>query len=132
MRSDRGLDRLVNFSDAVVAIAATLLVLPLVDTASTIGSQHVGTLLAHNWRQIFSFVLSFAVICRFWVVHHGMYEYVQTYSSRLVWMNCFWLLTIVFLPFPTQLVGSAAHDDRALLPPPTRGCRWFPRSWRLR
>ena len=45
MPSSRGLDRLVTFADAVVAIAITLLVLPLVDIAGNVGDVPVGSLL---------------------------------------------------------------------------------------
>jgi uncharacterized membrane protein len=66
METQRGFDRLVDLSDVVVAIAATLLVLPLVDIAGEIDKGDLGSLFVDHWQQLFAFVLSFAVICRFW------------------------------------------------------------------
>src|SRR5215475_14752937 len=102
----RNAERLIMFSDAVVAIAATLLILPLVDTAGAIGGRSVGQLLSDDWHELFAFGLSFVVIYRFWLLHHDIYRYVVRYSAALAWMNGLWLLSIVFLPFPTELLGS--------------------------
>ncbi len=71
-RTPRGFSRMVNFCDAVVAIAITLLILPLVDTASSIGTMSVGDLFTENAYRLFVFVLSFAVIGNVWFIHHQM------------------------------------------------------------
>lgn len=110
MRTERGLGRLVGFSDGVVAIAITLLVLPLV-TAATEVTTDAWTFLVANAYQLFVFVLSFAVIGRFWIVHHQTYENVIGYRPAMLWATLFWLLTIVFLPFPTQLLASSDHQS---------------------
>ncbi|MFB2596247.1 TMEM175 family protein [Herbiconiux sp. P17] len=111
MHTERGFDRLVNFSDAVVAIAITLLILPLVDTATELNDKTVSELLADNWLKLLVFVISFAVIGRFWLAHHRMYENIVGYNKGLLWVNLFWLLTIVFLPFPTELIASSGGGD---------------------
>jgi uncharacterized membrane protein len=111
MAAQRGFDRLVNLSDAVVAIAATLLVLPLVDSASEISGSTVGELLADHWEELLAFGLSFAVICRFWLVHHSMFTRVTGFTPALVWVNFLWLLSIAFLPFPTELVSFAGESS---------------------
>ena len=111
MAAQRGFDRLVNLSDAVVAIAATLLVLPLVDSASEIADSGVGQLLADHWEELLAFGLSFIVICRFWLVHHTMFTRVTGFTPALVWVNFLWLLSIAFLPFPTELVSFAGEDS---------------------
>jgi uncharacterized membrane protein len=103
---ERGLGRLIGFSDAIVAIAATLLVLPLADAAAAIGDRTVSELLADNRQAIITFALSFVVILRFWLVHHSMYEHVVDYTTALVLVNSVWLLCIVFIPFPTELIGK--------------------------
>jgi uncharacterized membrane protein len=105
---ERGLGRLVSFSDAIVAIAATLLVLPLADAAAGIGGRSVSKLLSDNSHAIFAFALSFAVILRFWLVHHRMYEHVVDYSHALLLTNSVWLFCIVAIPFPTELIGRDA------------------------
>ncbi|MDX3661063.1 TMEM175 family protein [Streptomyces sp. ID05-26A] len=103
-------DRLVLFTDAVVAIAITLLVLPLVEITSDTGSEPASELVAHHWPQIFSFLLSFVVIAHLWFTHHRLFENVKQYSGPLVVLNMAWLLTIVVLPFPTELVGRPGVD----------------------
>lgn len=101
-------ERLVFFTDAVVAIALTLLVLPLTDLVPELVVEHRPAVEAvtANWSKIFSFVLSFAVIGRFWSVHHAIFEHVRRYSTALVYVNFLWLLTIALLPFPTELIGA--------------------------
>jgi uncharacterized membrane protein len=106
MAHERGFDRLVNFSDAIVAIAATLLILPLVDKASAIGSTPIPQFLAENSIAFIVFVLSFVVIGRFWLAHHRFFEHLRSFSRGLMLFNLLWLLGIVFLPFPTELIVS--------------------------
>jgi len=111
MRTTRGLERLVFFSDAVVAIAITLLVLPLVETVPDFEGD-IGVFLLSHLNQLLAFALSFAVIGNFWVVHHRIYEKADGYSAGLLRANLLWLASIVFLPFPTALVASQGIDDR--------------------
>ena len=111
MRTVHGYSRLVGFSDGVVAIAITLLILPLVESASDFHGD-VGGFLAAHVTQLLIFLLSFAVIGNFWTVHHQMWEQVTSYTRGLLWANLLWLLSIVFLPFPTELLASS-NNDRA-------------------
>ena len=110
MEAQRGFDRLVNLSDAVVAIAATLLVLPLVDIAGEIDTSNLGSLFSNHWNELLAFVLSFAVICRFWLIHHGLFNNLIGFSRPLLWANFVWIGSIAFLPFPTELVSFAGVD----------------------
>lgn len=105
--SEHGFHRLVGFSDAVVAIAITLLILPLVDAAGSIGTTGLGTFLSNNSTKLWAFALSFAVIGSFWWGQHRVFVQVKAYSTVMVWAIFVWLFSIVFLPFPTELLGSA-------------------------
>ncbi len=109
MRSEHGLRRLINFSDAVVAIAITLLILPLVDAASGIGQTDINQFLRSHWPGLTAFLLSFAVIGSFWWGQHHLFERVRGYNSVLVAGMFVWVLAIVFLPFPTELLQSTQH-----------------------
>ncbi|MGA1836386.1 TMEM175 family protein [Herbiconiux sp. 11R-BC] len=111
MHTERGFDRLVNFSDAVVAIAITLLILPLVETVTSLGDGTVEELISEDWSKFLVFVISFAVIGRFWMAHHAMYERVVGYNVPLLWVNLLWLLSIVFLPFPTELIAATSYES---------------------
>ncbi|NNC12452.1 DUF1211 domain-containing protein [Planctomonas sp. JC2975] len=107
MRTERGLDRLVFFTDAVSAIAITLLILPLVDSAAAAaGHLSASQFIAANLNQLFGFVLSFAVIARLWAAHHSMFEHVSSYDRSLFVLSLFWALTIVFLPLPTEMLSQ--------------------------
>lgn len=109
-RTSRGLDRLVNFSDATVAIAITLLILPLVDLATELGTHPLGELIVGHSDSLISFFITFAVIGRFWSLHHRVFEYARSYSPSLVWMNLLWLCSIVFLPFAANLLAISIHE----------------------
>jgi uncharacterized membrane protein len=108
-RTQRGFDRLVFFSDAVVAIAITLLILPLVDSVTR--SEEIGHLLHSNSDHFLAFLISFAVIARFWIVHHSLFERIDKYNSLLMTANMFWLASIVFLPYPTELLSVRGTDE---------------------
>lgn len=105
-------DRLVFFTDAVVAIAITLLVLPLVNVvpvAAQNGQSAIEVITDHQ-PEVFGFLLSFAVITRLWFVHHDFFRHVRAYSRPLMMCNVGWLLTIIVLPFPTEMVGVYGDD----------------------
>jgi uncharacterized membrane protein len=112
MRAHNAPERLVAFTDAVVAIAITLLVLPLVDVVPAVVSRREESVqvITDHTQQIFSFVLSFAVIARLWLVHHRFFAQVRSHTPALVLWNLCWLLTIVVLPFPTEMVGAFGND----------------------
>lgn len=104
--------RLKAFVDAVVAIAMTLLILPLLDSigdAATTGLS-TGEWLREDGSSLFAFVLSFAVIASFWVNHHQLFARVERVTSGLLWITILWMLTIVWLPVATALVGQLEAD----------------------
>lgn len=111
-RAERSPERLVFFSDAVVAIAVTLLILPLADAVPEAVAKHTDSveLITENWWKIFSFLLSFFVITRLWRVHHRLFEDVKAIAPGLMETNAIWLLAIVVLPFPTEMVSGYGND----------------------
>ncbi len=109
-RTERGLERLVFFTDAVAAIAITLLALPLVDVFSDVplAAAHphaLGSIIGEHWLQFVLFVLTFLVIGRLWFAHHQLFEHVERYTTRLVALDLLWALTIVALPIPSAAVA---------------------------
>lgn len=112
MHSDRGFDRFITFLDAVVAIAITLLVLPLVDVLGGHLPHDVAGVFTENGDRFFAFLLSFAVIARLWLAHHRIVERVGAYDGAFLFANFGWALTIVFLPFATQLIAEFPATDR--------------------
>jgi len=115
VRTDRGLDRLITFVDAVVAIAITLLVLPLVEVLGRPAREmDLAAVLAEDAAQFGAFLLSFVVIARLWLAHHRLVEHVGAYDSTFVVVNLGWVLTIVVLPFATQVLAVYGTDRLAI------------------
>lgn len=95
-------ERLVFFSDAVFAIAITLLIieikvpslhgLPVSDDSFL----HAFSLLLPN---LVGFALSFFIIGLYWSLHHRMFGYVTDYNGKLIWLNLLFLFSIVLMPF---------------------------------
>lgn len=100
-------ERMVAFTDAAVAIALTLLVLPLVDIVPEVArsGEPASAVITHNLAAIGSFLLSFAVISRFWTAHHRLFGFEHRLTPRLVQLNLLWVLTIAVLPFPTEMIS---------------------------
>jgi len=104
----RDLDRLLTFVDAIVAIAITLLVLPLVELAPELeDGGRVADLLRDHSDQLWAFALSFYVIARIWISQHHAVAPLLAGSARLTGLLLVWTFTIVVLPFPTSLVAAA-------------------------
>jgi uncharacterized membrane protein len=115
VRTDRGLDRLITFVDAVVAIAITLLVLPLVEVLRRPArDMDLAAVLAEDAAQFGAFLLSFVVIARLWLAHHRLVERVGAYDSAFVLVNLGWVLTVVLLPFATQVLAVYGTDRPAI------------------
>jgi hypothetical protein len=83
MHTKQGLERLVFFSDAVAAIAITLIILPLVDSARNLGSASVASFLADNLDDLAAAALSFVVIAAFWRGHHALFDRVTGYTTAI-------------------------------------------------
>jgi uncharacterized membrane protein len=105
--SSKELDRLIFFSDAVFAIVMTLLVLDIrVPDVPSDRVQEVPELVLELWPKFFSYLLSFVVIGLYWIGHHQTFRYVRSYDRTLLWLNLVFLLSISFIPFPTDLLGE--------------------------
>ena len=103
------LERLIFFSDAVVAIAITLLALDLKIEKNVSGHLHF-TDLGVTMHKFAAFFLSFFIIAAFWKVHHEFYTFIKKIDSFLLWFNMGWLLFIVILPFSSSLVSDYFSD----------------------
>ncbi|KIF79140.1 hypothetical protein QR77_25155 [Streptomyces sp. 150FB] len=103
------------FTDAVAAIAITLLILPLVDLVPEVAGEHGNAreVITEHRDQIGSFVLSFLVISGLWLAHHRLFAGVRSYNQPLVLWNMAWLFSIIVLPFPTEMVGAFGGDRLA-------------------
>ncbi|MBV9148797.1 MAG: DUF1211 domain-containing protein [Candidatus Eremiobacteraeota bacterium] len=99
------LSRIESYSDAVFAIAATVLVLEI---HVPILTQHTPGAFWHAliilWPQFLAYVTSFLVIGIYWLNHHSVFEYLTRVDRPIVWRNLILLLMISFIPFPTAII----------------------------
>jgi uncharacterized membrane protein len=105
-------DRVIFFSDAVFAIAITLLAINL---RVPMGNFHALHALRDAGSNILGFVISFTVIAFFWVGHHAIFRYFVTLDRTLIALNLLFLGTIAFLPYPTDLLSQSKADAAAVI-----------------
>ena len=102
---EASVDRVISFSDGVMAIAITLLILPLTEIQRGEGASLIDVV-ADNFAALLAFALSFAVIANYWSIHTAIFRPVRRHDARLIGLNMLWLAAIVFLPFPTALIAD--------------------------
>lgn len=107
----RSFDRLVNFTDAVVAIGITLQLLPLIDVGGPQAGESVWDVLSDNSGQITAFLLSFIVVIAMWSAHNRVFNVMRRYDGTTLMLNVAWLVAIVFLPWPTAMYGEAVNTQ---------------------
>lgn len=101
----RSFERLINFTDAVAAIAITLQLLPLIDIKAKKG-ETILSLFQSNSSQVFAFGVSFFVVLILWLKHNQVFNVMKRFDGKIFWLNAVWLILIVFLPWPTALYGA--------------------------
>ena len=106
--------RIVAFSDGVFSIAITLLVLNLgIDKGLTEGQ--IDDELWNQRDTFLAYAISFAVIGRFWLVHHRFFGEVDAFDGRLIGLNLLYLGWIVLLPFSSEVLGEYGGTTAAVV-----------------
>ncbi len=108
-------DRVLFFSDAIFAIAITLLVVDIRVPNLPAGQINAAQLLHRALPQMLGFGVSFAVIGLFWVGHHGLFRHIGAVDRRLILLNLLFTGTIAFLPYPTSLLSVAGDQVAAVV-----------------
>ena len=113
---DPAFERVVFFSDAVFAIAITLLVLEIrvPHLPSEASNRDLVGAVLHLAPKVVGFVVSFIVIGSMWIEHHRVFRYMAHCDEGLLWRNLLLLLIVAFMPFPTALF-SENHGIAAAL-----------------
>jgi len=106
--------RIVAFSDGVFAIAITLLVLSL-NVPDYLHDEDLATALWNQRHDFLAYAISFAVIGRFWVVHHRFFSDVTGFDGRLLGLNIFYLAWIVLIPFSSEVLGDHGGESPAVV-----------------
>ena len=107
------LERVLFFSDAIVAIAITLLALELRLPVPDDQTLHYADLLK-PWHLYLAFLLSFINISSFWNLHHRLFIYIKKMDDRLKLINTCWLFCIVTLPFASSVLSDHLSDSAAV------------------
>lgn len=115
-RYERGtgeFDRVVFFSDAVFAIAMTLLVVGI--GVPKVPANQLGDALRDLSPEILSFFVSFVVIAFYWRGHHAFFARLGAVDDVLLLLNLAFLAVVAFVPFPTALVGTYEEEPVAFV-----------------
>lgn len=93
--------RLEAFTDAIIAIAATIMVLEL-----KVPAQATLQGLLSEWQVLLAYVISFIFIYVVWFSHHNIFKKAKTITARTFIYNGIWLFLLTLVPFTTRWVGS--------------------------
>jgi uncharacterized membrane protein len=103
--------RLEAFSDGVLAIVITLLILEIKVPKGAHGD--LGTALAHQWPQYVAYLVSFLIVGIIWLNHHAMFNLLARTDHRLQVLNLLLLLPVSVLPWPTAVLAEYTREGSA-------------------
>jgi uncharacterized membrane protein len=110
------LERIVLFSDAVIAIAITLLAIEirLPELQGEEAAELPAALLA-VWPRYVGFVISFGAVATYWWLHHRIFRWVRSFDEQLIWLNILFLLCVAFVPFASGVLGEHLGSPSAAI-----------------
>ncbi len=115
-RGELQLTRIEAFSDGVFAIVVTLLVLEL--KVPSLRDLQSATELAHHLLELLpkflSWLISFIIVCKFWLNHTHVLGLARHATYGMVWLNSIFLMFQSFIPFPTAMMGDYADNPLAV------------------
>ncbi|MBX9783690.1 MAG: DUF1211 domain-containing protein [Chitinophagaceae bacterium] len=113
LKKEFQLERLILFSDAVFAIAITLLVIEIKipEIHTDVSDKALLHELKHLIPKFVGFIISFLFIGLYWTIHHRMFGYVTSYDKTLLRLNLFFLFFIALLPFSTGFYSEYAGTE---------------------
>lgn len=118
LKKEFQIERMILFSDAVFAIAITLMALeikvPFIENGVT--DNALLDALGHLVFKFAGFLISFFIIGLYWTVHHRMFSYVENYNNRLLWLNLLFLLSIILMPFSSGMYGEYSDKIELIVP----------------
>ena len=111
-----GLDRLMAFSDGVLAIAITILVLGIdIPEGHSFSEQGLFAFLARIRHDVVVYAASFWIIGSFWVQHHAVFNYFRYCNRWLLWLNTLFLFSITLIPFLAKLKSIYKQEPKVVL-----------------
>jgi len=118
LKKEFQLERLILFSDAVFAIAITLLVIEIKIPDKEFLKEHEGlsdatilNALSHLVPKFIGFFISFLLIGLYWSIHHRMFGFVTSYDRKLLFLNLLFLFFVALMPFSTGFYSEYAGSE---------------------
>jgi uncharacterized membrane protein len=118
LRKEFQLERLILFSDAVFAIAITLLVIEikipdkeLLKQQGGISDASILRSLDHLIPKFIGFLISFMLVGLYWTIHHRMFGFVTGYDRKLLFLNLLFLFFVALMPFSTGFYSEYAGSE---------------------
>lgn len=108
------IERMILFTDAVFAIAITLLVIEIKapHIPHSFNPDQVVNQLLDLTPLFIGFIISFFVIAIYWRSHHRLFSFIKNYDEKLIWLNFLFLFTIILMPFSSAYYSE--NFDRHL------------------
>lgn len=98
-------NRLEAFTDGMIAIIVTLLVLEM-----KVPEEITVQALLAQWHTYFAYITSYIVLYGTWYNHHGLFEQLERVDVKTFWLNGMWILTLSFIPYVTEMVGDNPYS----------------------
>jgi uncharacterized membrane protein len=102
-----GSERLIAFTDAVMAVAITLLVLDL-KLPEGLRDDQLYSIIPSLAHALWCYALSFVVIGILWMVHHNQFHSIRRVDGVMLWLNLFFLMSVALIPFVTSVLSDHA------------------------
>ncbi len=106
-------NRVINLSDAVFAIAMTLLVLTL--DIPDVPAELLGKALLAQASQFVALILSFSLVAMIWWQHHRHMALLTKMDLPIIALNMVFLGVVILVPYPTNLIGNYPHSTAAII-----------------
>jgi uncharacterized membrane protein len=110
-------ERLKLFTDAVIAIVMTLLILELKipDLARTASNHQLLKELQESQDSFIAYLIAFWLISRYWSAHFRAFDKIEHINNKIITLNIFFILSLTFIPFPASLMGHFTNSASAIL-----------------
>ncbi len=110
-REQLAFERVLFFTDAVFAIAITLLALEirLPENGEILGNDALFSSLLQIWPKYLAYIISFLVIGIFWIGHHRKFQYFLRSNNTLIYLNFLLLMVVAFIPFPASVLSQSGN-----------------------
>ncbi|EPG73003.1 PF06736 family protein [Leptospira fainei serovar Hurstbridge str. BUT 6] len=105
--------RMEAFSDAVYAIALTILVLEL--KIPTVEPNRLFQAALNQLPKLLAFILSFVIVGKYWVAHHSMLNLIKQVNHVSLWLNLLLLMFVCFIPYPAGILGEYPYSQFAII-----------------